>query len=376
MSEADSLYIGLMSGTSADSIDAVLVDFSNNSLELVGTFALPYETRMRSRIFELTKPSDNEIDRMGAVDIALGKLFAKATISLLQQTGTAASAVRAIGSHGQTIRHRPQSTSTAAEPFSLQIGDPNTIAEQTGITTVADFRRRDMAAGGQGAPLTPAFHKEMFSHSQQARCILNIGGMANVTYLPTDGSVIGFDTGPGNVLMDAWIHSFGTSRFDHDGTWAASGHVNQELLQKLLSHSYFRLPAPKSTGREEFDLSWVNTVVEQTMTPLSPQDVQATLAELTAVSISDALKNSCEEGTRVFICGGGMHNKYLIKRLSRLLAPAYPVASTEALNLHPDWVEAVAFAWMAMRTLQRKPSNLPPVTGASEPVILGGVYYA
>jgi len=374
MAEANSLYIGLMSGTSVDSIDAALVDFSGGTLKLLGSFDLPYDSRIRQKIFELTKPSDNEIDRMGAMDRLLGKLFAKAVNHLLDESGYSATDIQAIGSHGQTIRHRPKGAGKS-DGFSIQIGDPNTIAQLTGITTVADFRRRDIAAGGQGAPLTPTFHSELFGSDSEDRCILNIGGMSNLTYLPKDGAVLGYDTGPGNVLMDAWIRSFGKSNYDTNGEWAAAGSVNQELLQKLLSHSYFRMQAPKSTGREDFDLSWVTLALEQTITPLTPQDVQATLTELSAVTISDGLKNTCAPGTRIFICGGGVHNSLLFDRLKALL-PTYSVATTDVLNLHPDWVEAVAFAWLAKRTLERKPGNLPSVTGASETLTLGGVYFA
>ncbi|WP_045855537.1 anhydro-N-acetylmuramic acid kinase [Teredinibacter purpureus] len=374
MSEAKRLFIGLMSGTSVDSIDAALVEFSDNTLRLHGTVGISFEDRTRQKIFDLTRPGANEIDRMGALDKQMGILFARAVNQLLAETGYTASDITAIGSHGQTIRHRPRSAGTP-DQFTLQIGDPSTITQLTGITTVADFRRRDMAAGGQGAPLAPTFHKEMFSSSTESRCILNIGGMSNVTYLSKEGNVVGFDTGPGNVLMDAWISSFGSHSFDKSGGWAAEGTVNQELLDKLLSHSFFRMPAPKSTGREDFDLSWVTSAVEQTITPFTPQDVQATLTELTAVTIANALTETCEHGTHIFVCGGGAHNTHLFERLTTLL-PQFKLDTTEALNLHPDWVEAVAFAWLAMRTLDRKPGNIPAVTGASNTLILGGVYYA
>lgn len=373
MSEANSLYIGLMSGTSVDSIDAALVDFSDDSLQLIGTFDLPYDARTRNKIFELTRPGNNEIDRMGALDKYLGQLFAKAVNLLLEECGYQAKDIQAIGSHGQTIRHRPRSAGTH-EQFTLQIGDPNILVQNTGITTVADFRRRDMAAGGQGAPLAPTFHHEMFHSTQESRCILNIGGMSNVTYLPKSGEVIGFDTGPGNVLMDAWIRSFGSHHYDKGGAWAAEGKVNQELLERLLTHSFFRMPAPKSTGREDFHIAWVTSAVEKTITPHTPQDVQATLTELTAVSIANVFKDTCEAGTHVFVCGGGVHNTHLIRRIQAQL-PGFRVDTTEALNLHPDWVEAVAFAWLAKRTLERKPGNIPAVTGASGALTLGGVFY-
>ncbi|TVZ37917.1 anhydro-N-acetylmuramic acid kinase [Alteromonadaceae bacterium 2753L.S.0a.02] len=375
MSEAKRLYIGLMSGTSADSIDAGLVEFGEgNDFNLVATYDLPYDPRTRQKIFDLARPGDNEIDRMGALDKQLGILFAKAVNRLLEEQGLKPKDITGIGSHGQTVRHRTHSAGTP-EQFSVQIGDPNTIAQLTGITTVADFRRRDMAAGGQGAPLAPSFHKVMFSSSQENRCILNIGGMANITYLPKDGGVLGYDTGPGNALMDAWINSFGSKRYDKGGEWAADGKVNNELLDKLVSHSFFKMPAPKSTGREDFNLNWVTRATEETITPLTPQDVQATLTELTAVTISDAIRLTCTTGTHVYACGGGVHNKALFERL-RILLPGYPLDTTNELNLHPDWVEAVAFAWLAMRTLNHLSGNLPAVTGAEEEVILGGVYFA
>ncbi|WP_185232489.1 anhydro-N-acetylmuramic acid kinase [Teredinibacter franksiae] len=374
MSEANRLFIGLMSGTSLDSIDAALVRFNDDSLELLATLAIPYDERTRKKILDLTRPGNNEIDRMGALDKELGQRFANAVNQLLKNADCNANEITAIGSHGQTIRHRPSSAGRP-DQFTLQIGDPNTIAQLTGITTVADFRRRDMAAGGQGAPLAPTFHTEMFRSDSETRCILNIGGMSNVTYLPCEGDPIGFDSGPGNVLMDAWISTFGSHNYDKDGAWAAEGTVNQELLVKLLSHSFFKMPAPKSTGREDFDISWVNSAIEQTITPFTPQDVQATITELTAASIGNTLNGLCQPGTQVFICGGGAHNKHLFSRLVAHM-PNFVVNTTETLNLHPDWVEAVAFAWLAMRTLDRKPGNMPAVTGASQALTLGGVYFA
>ncbi|WP_018414374.1 anhydro-N-acetylmuramic acid kinase [Teredinibacter turnerae] len=374
MAEAKSLFIGLMSGTSADSIDAGLVEFSEKSFRLLATYDLPYDPRTRQKIFDLARPGDNEIDRMGALDRQLGMLFAKAVNQLLEENQLQPAQITAIGSHGQTIRHRTHSAGTP-EQFSLQIGDPNTIAQLTGITTVADFRRRDMAASGQGAPLAPTFHHAMFSSQQENRCILNIGGMANITYLPSDGSVLGYDTGPGNALMDAWINKFGTKRFDKNGEWAGDGKINHELLDTLLSHSFFKMPAPKSTGREDFNVHWVNQAVEATITPFTPQDVQATLTELTAITIADAIRHSCVTGTHIYACGGGVHNSVLFARLAELL-PGYALSTTDDLGLHPDWVEAVAFAWLAMRTLNKLPGNLPAVTGADQPLILGGVYFA
>ncbi|WP_188149687.1 anhydro-N-acetylmuramic acid kinase [Teredinibacter waterburyi] len=374
MSEAASLYIGLMSGTSADSIDAALVEFNGDTPRLVAALGIPYDKSIRKKIFELALPSDNEIDRMGVLDRHLGTLFARAVNRLLEENGYSATQITAIGSHGQTIRHRPRAQSIQ-EQFTLQIGDPNSIAELTGITTVADFRRRDMAAGGQGAPLAPAFHQAVFSSKTEPRCILNIGGVANLTFLPTDGHALGFDTGPGNSLMDSWIQTFGKQQYDKNGKWAASGQVNLQLLNKLLAHSFFRMPAPKSTGKEDFNLDWVNSATEETVTPLTPQDVQATLTELTAITISDAIKGFCAANTTVFICGGGVHNTHLCNRIQYHL-PENRVSTTDELNLHPDWVEAVAFAWLAKRTIGRLAGNLPEVTGADREVVLGGIYSA
>lgn len=354
------LYIGLMSGTSADGIDAALVDFSQPHPQLIATHYNPYPRELRQLILELCHPGTNEINRLGELDIALGKAFAHTANTLLENQKISSTQIKAIGSHGQTIRHHPHLK------FTLQIGDPNVIAAETGITTIADFRRRDLAHGGQGAPLVPAFHQEIFA-SKESRAIVNIGGIANITVL-TD-SVLGFDTGPGNNLLDAWAETHLQKTYDENGTWAAQGKVNIELLNQLLADPYFKLAPPKSTGREYFNLNWL----KKFLTPsISAVDVQATLAELTAINITDAVKKHLNTG-EIFICGGGAHNAFLLSRIKELAKPL-TAHSTSQLGIDPDWVEAIAFAWLAKQTLNKKPGNLTAVTGAKKPAILGGIY--
>ena len=360
-------FIGLMSGTSLDSIDAVLVHFAPE-VRLHTCLSHPLHLELRRQILQLTQPGHDEIERMGRLDIALAEAFAEAVHTLLQQAGVPASQVRAIGSHGQTIRHRPDAG------FSLQIGDPNTIAERTGITTVADFRRRDLAAGGQGAPLVPAFHEALFRSSKRDRVIVNLGGMANITLLPANPAspVTGYDTGPANVLMDSWIEHHKGTGYDRNGSWAASGEVAPKLLSLLLAHPFFQAPPPKSTGREDFNRDWIEQTLVRLEHAPSPVDVQATLLELTAASLCNAIHSHCLMTPEIYLCGGGSHNRQLVERIQARL-PDCQVDSTAALGLEPDWVEAVAFAWFAMRTLQQKTSSLPEVTGAKGARILGTV---
>lgn len=364
-------YIGLMSGTSVDGIDAALVSIPDHGpLTLKATEQQSFPPAVRNAIQALMLPGNNEIDQAGELDMQLGKLFAEAVHVLVRENGMVTKDIRAIGSHGQTIRHRPR----ALHPFTHQIGNPSVIAEQTGITTVADFRARDMAAGGEGAPLVPAFHRWFFQKAGVNRIILNIGGIANITWLPADAQepVLGFDTGPGNTLLDQWIMQNRGERYDSDGEWAASGQVNAELLKHFLTDEYFSKAPPKSTGREHFHRAWL----EQRLTgKLSAPDVQATLAELTTRSIIQALNFLPAKADEIYVCGGGSHNRYLLARLQGQ-APNIPIATTAALGLDPDWVEAVAFAWLAHRTLAGETGNLPSVTGASHAVILGGIYPA
>ena len=364
-------YVGLMSGTSVDGIDAALVSIPDHGpLTLKATQYQTFSPAVRNAIQELMAPSKNEIERAGELDMQLGKLFAECVQMLLLKSGVPAKNIRAIGSHGQTIRHRPR----AAYPFTQQIGNPSVIAEQTGITTVADFRARDIAAGGEGAPLVPAFHRWFFHKPDVNRVILNLGGIANITWLPADTkeTVLGFDTGPGNTLLDQWVMQNRGERYDRDGEWAASGQVKEQLLARLLADEYFSTTPPKSTGREYFHLAWV----EQHITgKIAAQDLQATLVDLTSRSIVKALDFLPAKADEIYICGGGSHNRHLLGRL-HAQAPNIRITTTAELGLDPEWVEAAAFAWLAYRTLTGEPGNLPSVTGASHPVILGGIYPA
>jgi anhydro-N-acetylmuramic acid kinase len=313
------------------------------------------------------------MDVVGQLDVRLGKLFAEAAIAVIAHSGLQTRDIQAIGSHGQTVRHRPDAT----HPFTLQLGDPSVISELTGITTVADFRRRDMAAGGQGAPLAPAFHAAQFRSTQRNRLILNIGGIANVTYLPADQSaqVIGFDTGPGNTLLDQWTHHHLREPFDRDGKWAESGVVSNTLLDSMLADPYFELTPPKSSGREYFHLAWLTHHLSRAGGTESAENVQATLLALTAQSIAMNVRRFLPPVNEIYVCGGGAHNRGLMTQLATQFTPA-SLQTTEALGIHPDWVEAVAFAWLAHRTIAGAPGNLPSVTGARHARVLGGIFRA
>lgn len=360
------LYIGLMSGTSVDGIDAALVDFSENFPKVIATHYEPYPTPLKEKILALCQQGSNEIERMGELDSLLGKEFARAVNDLLSKQSLQPSAIQAIGSHGQTIRHHPQQ-------FTLQIGDPNIIAAHTGITTIADFRRKDIAHGGHGAPLVPAFHRHVFARIETNRAIVNIGGIANITILAPHRDVIGFDTGPGNVLLDAWIKLNRNESHDAKGAWGQTGTVQQKLLQQFLADAYFQESPPKSTGRERFNLTWLQQHLHGQ--GYSPTDVQATLVELTAYSIMNDISKFIQNG-EVLICGGGAHNDYLMSRLNEIAHPNIAVHSTQKYGINPDWVEAVAFAWLAKQTLKRQAGNLPSVTGAAKATVLGGIYFA
>lgn len=362
-------WIGLMSGTSMDGIDAVLVSFADQRVRIHGHRSAPYPDTIRQRLVNLSQ-NHGTPDELGELDHCVGALFAEAVTELLEKSGLAASQVRAVGSHGQTIRHRPD----GGTPFSLQIGDPALITERTGITTVADFRRRDLAAGGQGAPLVPAFHKAFFSDRGEDRCILNLGGIANLSHLPADNSrpVTGFDTGPANALLDAWCRHNTGQAFDMDGTWANEGKVNQPLLSDMLSDAYFQRPPPKSTGTEKFNLGWVQTLIAR-HADVAEADVQRTLLELTAITVAQQLPQ--QPGTTVFACGGGANNPVLMRELQRTCSPC-KLTTTNHIGLDPQWVEPAAFAWLASQTLQGRPGNLPEVTGAKGSRILGAIYHA
>jgi len=370
----DNNYVGLMSGTSLDAIDAVLVRINEKGkLELVSFYNTPFPEHIPQQLRRLINGSSESIDTLCTLDTELAEIYAEATLELLSKSGYKATDIRAIGCHGQTIRHKPD----CRHPYSLQIGNPSVIAEKTRITTVADFRSRDIAAGGQGAPLVPAFHRAAFSDPLHQRVIVNIGGIANITLLPqikSSKSVSGYDTGPGNCLLDAWSHSCRGINYDENGSWSASGKVDQQLLESLLSDSYFSKSPPKSTGTEYFNLDWLEST-HPLVTELNAEDVQATLAELTAHSIALSIIREDFENSEIYLCGGGAHNNDLTERIHRHLAKA-KLYSTEKLGLHPDCVEATAFAWLAWSTIKKQAGNLPAVTGARHPAILGGIYPA
>jgi anhydro-N-acetylmuramic acid kinase len=368
--EASGLYIGLISGTSADGIDAALVRFEQDRPQLVHALTHPWPNALRAQILRVAQDETRlDLDAYGHLDVAIGQLFAEATQQLLQQSRTQAPDVRAVGSHGQTIRHRP----TGAHPFTLQIGDASVIAERCDIDVVADFRRADVAAGGQGAPLLPAVHAMLLARPDHARVVLNLGGIANITVLAANGHVLGFDTGPANGLMDAWCQRHRGEAFDRNGVFAASGRVDETLLAQLLSDPYFALPPPKSTGREHFHLGWLDAQLGATS--LSPADIQATLLELTARSVAEAIAQQVGNEADVLLCGGGVHNDALVQRLRKHLAPRV-LSSTAAYGVDPDYLEATAFAWLARQRLLGLPGNLPAVTGARGPRVLGAVYLA
>ncbi len=362
------LYLGLISGTSADGIDAVLARFEPR-LHVVAAHTTPYPRAVRERVLALaTSAAAIALDDYGCLDVQIGEAFAAAANGLLRQAGVDASTVAAIGSHGQTVRHRPD----GAHPFTLQIGDPSVIAEHTGIATVADFRRADVAAGGQGAPLLPALHAAVFAHASISRAVLNLGGIGNLTILAPGEDVLGFDTGPANCLLDAWAaRHLGTSR-DEGGTWARSGTAIPDLLADWLTEPYFAAPPPKSSGREVFNLDWLDARLPAN---LAPVDVQATLLHLSARSIADALRAHGRGTREVYGCGGGVHNNALMDALRDEL-PDVHVDTTTALGLDPDYVEAVGFAWLARARIAGQPGNLPSVTGARGPRLLGAIYPA
>jgi len=367
MNNAD-LYIGLISGTSVDGVDCALVRFEGNSPQVIGTAFTPTPKDLREQILALCTGQNISLEIYGQVDIAIGRMFANAALELIESKGVAASDVAAIGSHGQTVFHEPDSDL----PFSLQLGDPNSIAQLTGITTIADIRRRDMAVGGEGAPLAPLLHRNCLASSEFDRVIVNVGGIANITILRKDGSCLAFDTGPANVLMDHWIEARKGERFDEDGAWAAEGAVDSALLMELMDEPYFSEPYPKSTGRELFNAQWLEERLSRLTRIMQPQDVQRTLLELAAKSITTAIHEHVQPD-QVFLCGGGAQNDFLMTRLQTLLQPA-SVESTASIGIEPDWVEAIAFAWIARETLAGRTIDTTTLTGASQPVILGGIY--
>jgi len=369
----ESLYVGLMSGTSIDAIDCAVIQCSDDEISIQATKEHPIPVATRKRIAALSHSGPDEIEQLGKLDRELGQLFSEATLALLNEAAIVPGDISAIGSHGQTIRHRPVSAGhSPEESFTMQIGDPNTIAEITGITTVADFRRRDIAAGGEGAPLAPAFHVAAFASNGLNRAIVNIGGIANASLLSGTELLSGFDTGPGNTLLDHWIAQHRGERYDQNGCWAAEGQLIPELLQSMMRHPHLGKSGPRSTGKEAFNLNWLRSCHPE-IESLDTRDVQATLAEFSAATIALGL-NKCEiKLSEVYICGGGAHNTDLIRRLQQKLGPA-KLDTTAALGIDPDWVEAAAFAWLARQSLMGLAGNAPAVTGAVGPRVLGGIF--
>lgn len=358
-----------MSGTSLDGVDAALVEFQpDKPPRLLSSQYLPFEDGLRNRLLALHHPQPDEIHLAALAGNELADWYARAVRTLIADE-FAGLPVRAIGCHGQTLRHQPDSG------YTLQIGNAARLAELSGMTVVADFRSRDIAAGGQGAPLVPAFHARVLAHAEQHRVIANLGGIANITDLPPDGLIRGWDTGPSNMLMDAWIQRHHNDRYDRNGGWAATGKVHADLLNLLMAHPYLALPPPKSAGREQFNLDWLDGQIARLPGPVDAADVQATLLEFTAASLAHAIQTECGSAQAVYLCGGGAHNTTLRTRLAAWL-PGRELATTSALGIDPDWVEAMAFAWLARQTMHLQPGNLPAVTGAAGPRILGAVYYA
>lgn len=362
----DRLYIGLISGTSRDGVDAALVGFPGGKPDLRAALCLPYPEELAARLEVLSasgrRPGDHTLPEL---DDDLARHFAAAALELLGRAGCETATVRAIGSHGQTAWHEPN----GPDPVSIQLGSPALIARQTGITTVGDFRRADIEAGGQGAPLAPLLHRALFKPASGTRVVLNLGGIANISVIDAAGAVSGFDTGPANCLLDAWIRRHRGEAFDRDGAWAADGRVDAGLLETLLADPYFGKPGPKSTGTEYFNLAWLAPLLGEDRR--APGDVQATLAELTAASVADAVRPFA--AADLLVCGGGVHNEDLLRRLQRRL-PGVPVRSTTQAGLDPDWVEAVLFAWLARERLAGRPQDTRRITGARKPVLLGSVF--
>lgn len=368
-------YIGLMSGTSADGIDLALVEFDHDQplhahgADLLASYYEAYDNPTQQKIMRLYNASDNEIDSAGSLNIELAQQFAHAILKFLQQEKLSTTDIVAIGCHGQTIRHRPVKSQQITTPFTLQIGCLQTLALLTGIRVVGDFRTKDIALGGQGAPLVPAFHQAIFGSAEKDVFVVNIGGIANITFLPVNAphKTTGYDTGPGNALMDHWFSLHQSGRFDHQGNWASTGTICTTLLQKMLNDDYFNQPAPKSTGREYFNAQWLATFTDNTT--LSPTDVQATLTALTAESIAQQI-NQLSTKSDVYICGGGIENNYLVSLLKQKFTN-HSIVNTHTKNINSDSLEAMAFAWLALAFDKNIFGNIPAVTGASKPAVLG-----
>ncbi|WP_027254157.1 anhydro-N-acetylmuramic acid kinase [Photobacterium halotolerans] len=364
------LYIGVMSGTSMDGVDTALVSFDGDQIQLLAHDDYPMPDLLKQRLLNVCLGQQTTLVEIGELDHLLGHLFADAVNALLEKSGYRAGQIRAIGNHGQTVYHQPLGDA----PFTLQLGDANIIAAKTGIETVADFRRKDMALGGQGAPLVPAFHKIIFQSTDSSVVVLNIGGIANISVIRPNEKVLGFDTGPGNMLMDAWCERHTGHKFDRNGDLARQGKVDEALLNRLLSEPYLAQPAPKSTGRELFNLPWLDAKLVNSA--VSAPDVQRTLCEFTAATIAREVgRFKTGPAPQLLVCGGGTRNPVLMARLSALLSD-WQVAPTSDYGVDSDYMEAMAFAWLAQRRIHGLPSNLPEVTGASRTASLGVLYFA
>jgi anhydro-N-acetylmuramic acid kinase len=355
-----------MSGTSLDGIDAVLADLGGAQPRLLAKHYAPFDDALKDELLALHQSTHDALHRAQLAGNELARRYAGAIAALLDTTGTPNTDISAIGCHGQTLRHHPELG------YTLQIGNAALLAELTGITVVSDFRSRDIAAGGQGAPLVPAFHGKVLRHPSIHRVIVNIGGIANLTNLPPNGDTTGFDSGPGNLLMDAWCRQHLRKPYDEKGAWAASGQILPGLLASMLAEPFFRLPPPKSSGRDLFDRAWLRNRLQGRE---APQDVQATLLELTCRSIAQGIELHCAGATEIYLCGGGAHNLALYRRLAALL-PECRIQATDALGVDGDYLEALAFAWLAQQAIHRIPANLPSVTGAKHPCVLGAIYPA
>ena len=361
-------YIGLISGTSMDAIDAALVDINEGKPQLLGFSETPYPNNIRKAVRFMA--ADSMLVDVAEMDIQLGGVFAEVALALIDEVGLKTADIEAIGSHGQTVLHLPE----PPFPKTIQLGDPNTISYRSGIRVVADFRRMDLAAGGQGAPFAPAFHALQFRSKNLSRAVLNIGGIANLTLLPkdTNSPVLGFDVGPGNGLLDDWNQYHNHTAMDKDGAWAASGKPVSSVVAELLSCPYFHLPPPKSTGRDYFNLTWLQQQLIQ-IDSLNPEDVQASLLALTVESISKTIEQYAEDTKEIYVCGGGANNKIMMKMLAKTM-PNRTLFSTKALNMPAEAVEAVMFAWLAYCRISGYPIDLTTITGAARPLLLGAIY--
>ena len=360
-----SLFFGVMSGTSLDGIDIVLINQVNKSIKIINFIHMPYNMKMRQDILKLHSGQNSDLEHSIHLSLAHAKITANGINKILKKNKLNSIDVKCIGYHGQTIRHYPE------RGYSVQLGNPNLLAELTNITVVSDFRNRDIVAGGQGAPLVPAFHNEFFFKKNKNRVIINIGGISNITYLPTNQNIIGFDCGPGNILLDHWIKLKHNKNFDNLGRWAKSGKIIEDLLLNFQKDSFFKKRPPKSTGRELFNIDWLNKF---NVNNYPIEDIQRTLLELTVVAINESIKKFCSSVDEIYICGGGSKNKFLIERLE--IITGVTINTTDKLNIPTQQVEAIAFAWLAKKCIQKQSNNSPNITGSSGPRILGAIHYS